>query len=360
MGVIGRNGAGKTTLLRILSRITQPSSGHAVIRGRVGSLLEVGTGFHPELTGRENIYLNGGILGMKRTEIDRKLDEIIDFSGVEAFIETPVKRYSSGMRVRLAFSVAAHLEPEILLVDEVLAVGDIPFQRKCIGKIGEVTRAGRTVLFVSHNMAAIESLCSRCVLLSGGRIAALGPTHEVVEAYFIEATDGAVDDPGEGCLSVRRGVLEAGSSDRFAVTGIHVSGGGGEAATLARSGAPLRLAIAFSAAAAFDHVAFIVRLRTRSGVELLRLSTEPISGYAIDRLEGEGEIVLEIDSLPLTADTYVVDVAFGHPFGEVVADYREVGLLTVSASPVYASGIRLDSSRGYLVVPHSWQLRMAP
>lgn len=184
VGVIGRNGAGKTTLLRILSRITKPTAGRAEIRGRIGSLLEVGTGFHPELTGRENIYLNGAILGMKRAEIDRKFDEIVEFSGVEKFIETPVKRYSSGMQVRLAFAVAAHLEPDILLVDEVLAVGDAEFQRKCLAKMQDVTQHGRTVLFVSHNMAAIRSLCDRTILVEEGRIAMDGLTEGAISRYL--------------------------------------------------------------------------------------------------------------------------------------------------------------------------------
>src|SRR5256884_3462490 len=174
VGIIGRNGAGKSTLLKILSRITEPTEGQAEIVGRVGSLLEVGTGFHPELTGRENVYLNGAILGMKRSEIDRRFDEIVAFSEIERFLETPVKHYSSGMYARLAFAVAAHLEPEILLVDEGLAVGDAAFQKKCLGKMGDVAKAGRTVLFVSHNMAAVRSLCSRAFLLSDGRILSSG------------------------------------------------------------------------------------------------------------------------------------------------------------------------------------------
>jgi lipopolysaccharide transport system ATP-binding protein len=184
VGIIGQNGAGKSTLLKILSRITPPTSGEVDIHGRVSSLLEVGTGFHPELTGRENVYLNGTILGMRKTEIDRKFDEILAFSGVEKFIDTPVKRYSSGMRVRLAFSVAAHLEPEILLVDEVLAVGDAEFQRKSLGKMGEVARQGRTVLFVSHQLDMIRSLCDRCVLLKRGRIEADGPPEEIITRYL--------------------------------------------------------------------------------------------------------------------------------------------------------------------------------
>ncbi len=200
LGVIGRNGAGKSTLLKILSRVTEPTEGEAEIRGRVGSLLEVGTGFHPELTGRENIYLNGAILGMKRAEIDRKFDEIVAFAEVEPFIDTPVKRYSSGMYLRLAFAVAAHLEPEILVVDEVLAVGDAEFQRKCLGKMGEVAREGRTVLFVSHNMSAILRLTEETLVLDKGRLVMRAPTPEAVDYYLSQGfsqTGERVWDPEE-------------------------------------------------------------------------------------------------------------------------------------------------------------------
>ncbi len=183
VGIIGRNGAGKSTLLKILSRLTAPTEGRARIRGRLASLLEVGTGFHPELTGRENIYLNGTILGMRRREIDRKFDEIVAFSGVEAFLDTPVKRYSSGMYVRLAFAVAAHVESEILVVDEVLAVGDAEFQKRCLGKMGEVARGGRTVMFVSHNLTAIRTLCTSGVLLDAGRVVALGTAEYCATLY---------------------------------------------------------------------------------------------------------------------------------------------------------------------------------
>jgi lipopolysaccharide transport system ATP-binding protein len=184
IGIIGHNGAGKSTLLKILSRITTPTFGRVVIRGRISSLLEVGTGFHPELTGRENIYLNGTILGMRKTEIDRKYDDIVEFSGVEKFINTPVKRYSSGMRVRLAFSVAAHLEPEILIVDEVLAVGDAEFQKKCINKMKDVGERGRTVIFVSHNMQAITRLCKRAILIEKGVVIQDGPAEKVIGRYL--------------------------------------------------------------------------------------------------------------------------------------------------------------------------------
>lgn len=184
IGIIGRNGAGKSTLLKIISRITPPTEGHATIHGRVGSLLEVGTGFHPELTGRENIYLNGSILGLKKAEINRQFDEIVDFSGVSQFIDTPLKFYSSGMQLRLAFSVAAHLDPEILLIDEVLAVGDIEFQRKCIGKMEEVSKKqGRTILFVSHNLDSIRNFCPTTILMSEGHIISKGPTEQVISEY---------------------------------------------------------------------------------------------------------------------------------------------------------------------------------
>ncbi|HEX7786446.1 MAG TPA: ABC transporter ATP-binding protein, partial [Methylomirabilota bacterium] len=187
VGVIGRNGAGKSTLLRILSRITEPTRGEAEIFGRVGSLLEVGTGFHPDLTGRENIYLNGAILGMRRAEVARKFDEIVAFAEVERFIDTPVKHYSSGMYTRLAFAVAAHLEPEILVVDEVLAVGDAEFQRKCLGRMGEVARQGRTILFVSHNMGSVQALCSRAIVLSHGALVADADAATAVGRYLGEA-----------------------------------------------------------------------------------------------------------------------------------------------------------------------------
>jgi lipopolysaccharide transport system ATP-binding protein len=204
VGVVGRNGAGKSTLLKVLSRITEPTRGYADIYGRVGTLLEVGTGFHPELTGRENIYLNGAILGMKRFDIDRQFDDIVAFAEVEKFVDTPVKHYSSGMYLRLAFAVAAHLEPEILLVDEVLAVGDIAFQNKCLGKMGDVARQGRTILFVSHNMGAVRSLCEKGVVLHGGKVAFSGDIGESIETYHkLVATNNDRDGATTG---TRRGL----------------------------------------------------------------------------------------------------------------------------------------------------------
>jgi lipopolysaccharide transport system ATP-binding protein len=211
VGIIGRNGSGKSTLLKILSRITAPTEGRAEIHGRVGSLLEVGTGFHPELTGRENIYLNGAVIGIKKAEVARKFNEIVAFSEIEKFLDTPVKRYSSGMYVRLAFAVAAHLEPEILIVDEVLAVGDAQFQKKCLGKMSKVSKEGRTVLFVSHNMGAVNRLCSRSMWLDKGQLEMSGPTEEVVAAYLSmgSAMNGEIrwddeqDAPGNDCIRLR-------------------------------------------------------------------------------------------------------------------------------------------------------------
>ncbi len=219
VGLIGRNGAGKSTLLKILSRIVEPTGGVARLRGRVASLLEVGTGFHPELSGRENIYLNGAILGMRKAEIDRKFDEIVAFSEIEEFLDTPVKRYSSGMYVRLAFAVAAHLEPEILIVDEVLAVGDYAFQSKCLGKMQDVAAGdGRTILFVSHNMGALAQLCNRAVLLEDGTVASIGPIREVIEDYFQSGSDHRSsraefrDDPSKPYQFVSAAILRADGS----------------------------------------------------------------------------------------------------------------------------------------------------
>jgi lipopolysaccharide transport system ATP-binding protein len=196
LGIVGRNGAGKSTLLKIIARITEPTTGRIELRGRVGSLLEVGTGFHPELTGRENIYLNGAILGMRKAEIERRFDEIVDFAEIERFLDTPVKRYSSGMYLRLAFAVAAHMDPEILLVDEVLAVGDAEFQKKCLGKIGDVAQEGRTVLLVSHNMSAVRSLCPRSIMIRAGRVAASNATDEVIRSYLAATHEAATDAAG--------------------------------------------------------------------------------------------------------------------------------------------------------------------
>ena len=219
VGIIGRNGAGKSTLLKILSRITQPTTGKVTLNGRVASLLEVGTGFHPELTGRENIYLNGSILGMNKAEIERKFNEIVTFAGIEKFLDTPVKRYSSGMYVRLAFAVAAHLDPEILLVDEVLAVGDAQFQKKCLGKMQEAGSNGRTVIFVSHNMAAIQQLCNKCIWLDKGKLIKSGSTNTIIKKYLESNSDST-----DGYIDLRPGTRHTQSAEKshFRYTGLRI------------------------------------------------------------------------------------------------------------------------------------------
>jgi len=237
LGLIGRNGAGKTTLLKILSRITRPTEGWAEIRGRVRSLLEVGTGFHPELTGRENAYLSGAILGMGKREIDRKFDEIVAFAEIEKFIDTAVKHYSTGMYMRLAFSVAAHLEPEILLVDEVLAVGDINFQKKCLGKMGAVAKGGRTVVLVSHSMAAINALCSRCILLDEGSIKFDGPTSDATALYYEESL--CPSKSGDSLITRRR--VEGDGRARFSSVTVRPLDGAGRELEIAYPGCDLQI-----------------------------------------------------------------------------------------------------------------------
>jgi lipopolysaccharide transport system ATP-binding protein len=238
VGIIGRNGSGKTTLLKILSRITAPTEGYAEVHGRIGSLLEVGTGFHPELTGRENIYLNGAIIGMKKAEVERKFDEIVSFAEIEKFLDTPVKRYSSGMYVRLAFSVAAHLEPDILLVDEVLAVGDAAFQKKCLGKMSNVASEGRTVLFVSHNMAAVQELCQRAILLKEGRIVEDNSARKVVSDYLSAQSDVSSGDMDVSDPLLRRSSLP---NSRFRWTRVTIVNSAGKATSMLALGEPFEI-----------------------------------------------------------------------------------------------------------------------
>jgi lipopolysaccharide transport system ATP-binding protein len=281
VGLIGRNGAGKSTLLKVLSRITEPTDGQVILRGRVGSLLEVGTGFHPELTGRENIFLNGTILGMRRAEIVRRFDEIVEFAGVARFLDTPVKRYSSGMQVRLAFAVAAHLEPEILLVDEVLAVGDAEFQEKCLGKMRDVTREGRTVVFVSHNLAAVRGLCSRGLLLEQGRLAFDGDVDEAVERY-LERVGGARDSAVvEGQALASRLVKSKvyGDAPLFRCNRISVLDEDGRPSVSFRSDEDATVAIEFTVLRAVPSLRLLVTLTDSNRAVVLRTEN-------IDELEG--------------------------------------------------------------------------
>ena len=263
VGVIGRNGAGKSTLLKILSRITEPTSGRAILRGRVVSLLEVGTGFHPELTGRENIFLNGAILGMKRAEIAAKFDEIVEFAEVGKFIDTPVKRYSSGMFVRLAFAVAAHLEPEILLIDEVLAVGDAGFQKKCLGKMGEVaSQQGRTVFFVSHNMGAVRSLCEHALLIEGGRLVKTGPPGDVISHYLSASMP--KDSEIEGQIWWN-GEKDAPRSEDVALRGIRLLDPAGVPQSSFEAGRPIAIEIHYEVLRRLRGARFSLTLITQEG-----------------------------------------------------------------------------------------------
>lgn len=297
LGIIGHNGAGKSTLLKILSRITQPTRGTADIYGRVSSLLEVGTGFHSELTGRENIFLNAAMLGMRRQEVRRKFDEILAFSGVEQFIDTPVKRYSSGMYVRLAFAVAAHLEPEILIVDEVLAVGDASFQQKCLGKMEEVSRSGRTVLIVSHNMTIIEGLCERAILLEKGRIARMGKTHTVVEGYA-----DAIRTQASTAIEDREDRVGLGE---ILLTKIELLDGARHAVAAAITGRDIIIRMHYRCAEQkeFRNCRVSISVNGRKGQDLFVLSTDIVDPTPLT-LKRTGYVDFIVPELPLTGGAY--------------------------------------------------------
>jgi lipopolysaccharide transport system ATP-binding protein len=298
IGIIGRNGAGKTTLLRVLTRITDPTSGSAEIYGRVGSLLEIGSGFHPELTGRENIFLNGAVLGMRKAEIQRKFVEIVEFSGVEKFIDTPLKRYSSGMQVRLAFSVAAHLEPEILLVDEVLAVGDIAFQKKCLGKMQDVSQQGRTVLFVSHNMQAVRSLCPRSILLKEGSVVVDGPTNDTIMGYYNDLGLLAVDaDASIRTPDRRRG------SGAVRFTKINIQDESGKECSSFAMGSTIRLVLSYQVFETVNSLHVVITLRSGKSGELVTNIRHAISEEKIPPGH-TGSVTIELPQVNLRPGDY--------------------------------------------------------
>lgn len=307
LGIIGANGAGKSTLLKILSRITEPTSGRAEVYGRVGSLLEVGTGFHGELTGRENIYLNGAVLGMRKVEIDRKFDEIVDFSGVEKFIDTPVKRYSSGMYVRLAFAVAAHLEPEIMIVDEVLAVGDAEFQKKCLGKMGDVAKEGRTVLFVSHNMDAMQRLCSRCFLLEDGKVISQGTTASTVTRYLSSNSQGSQPNKWiDVSHATRTGTGEA----RFVA--VRYSSLKEDVAFQPYSNGPLEFALAIESDLGRSVGSVALSIFSRNGTLLVNADTISL-GQVVNLRKGQTVVTMRIEGLYLNPGVYVVGLWLANP-----------------------------------------------
>lgn len=350
VGIIGRNGAGKSTLLKILSRITRPTRGRAEIHGRVGSLLEVGTGFHPELTGRENIYLNGAILGMKKAEIERKFDEIVAFAEVERFLDTPVKHYSTGMYLRLAFAVAAHLEPEILLVDEVLAVGDAAFQQKCLGKMNEVSREGRTVLFVSHNMAAVEALCSQCLLMDCGSLVASGASGRIVEQYLstsmplpARAVD-LSDHPGRTPRSIpmmRRASLSFGQKP----------GANGECLSL---NGDLTLTIHYAAEHPISHPVLGLVIKNRLGVRILGLNNKMSGVYPSERPVTSGTITVHLDACPIVEGRYTVGLWFGDPYRDYDVIENAVTFDVVSRD-LFGTGLVPGPDLGVIVWPARWE-----
>ena len=349
VGLIGHNGAGKSTLLKILSRITEPTEGSVSLYGRVASLLEVGTGFHPELTGRENIFLNGAILGMTRAEIRRDFDAIVAFAGIDRFLDTPVKRYSSGMYVRLAFAVAAHLTPEILLVDEVLAVGDLEFQRRCLGRMGEVARSGRTVVFVSHNLASIEALCPRSILLRGGQVARDGPTREVIADYVSVGGGESVWD--------LRGFADREGDGKARLTGIEVLSPDGTAIDEVEFQAPFRLRVHYEAAERLSGASFGLAVLTDKN-ERIFLTETTDAGRTFDVEPGVGAVECLMREPNLLPGTYRFEVWVSSLPGVEFSDHvRMVGVLEVTANAIEGLNVAALTAgpvRGHVYVDSEW------
>jgi lipopolysaccharide transport system ATP-binding protein len=348
LGVIGRNGAGKSTLLKILSRITEPTEGRVELHGSVASLLEVGTGFHPELTGRENIYLNGSILGMSRQHIKARFDQIVAFAEIERFLDTPVKRYSSGMYVRLAFAVAAHLEPDILIVDEVLAVGDAVFQEKCLATMKDVSRSrGRTVLFVSHNLGAIQSLCDSAILLSQGQLAFAGSVEDTVRAYMQRGESQAAVDDLSHC--VRSGTGEA------RVLGVRFEDESGAELNHFRMGEPMTVIVRAHFPTPLQDPTFGVNIVTDTGV-LVADCRSSHYGLKFGRAEGVVEYRMRIASVALYPRGYGVEPWLADAAGLADIDWvRGAASFTVTAGPRFLSGANVNAHHGIAFVPTSWQ-----
>jgi lipopolysaccharide transport system ATP-binding protein len=347
VGIIGRNGAGKSTLLKVLSRIVDPTTGRVTIDGRLSSLLEVGTGFHPELSGRENIYLNGAILGMSRREITAKFDEIVDFAGVERFLDTPVKRYSSGMYVRLAFAVAAHLEPEILVVDEVLAVGDAEFQRKCMGKMKEVAMGGRTILFVSHNMAAIQNLCSTAIYLKQGQLVTQGDTPAVISEYLKDSGAAARVDLAS------RPDRQGNGAIRF--TGFYLSDDQGRELAAAQSGASVVFNFDISAQGdALRNLEVAMGIDDQYGQRITHLSNE-VSGQSFPTADGATRISIRIPKCPLRNGNYSFTI-FSKVNGEIADYLLNAGGFHVESGDFFGTGRSPAEDQGTFFVDHSFAL----
>ena len=351
LGIIGRNGAGKTTLLKLLSRITNPTAGQIKIRGRVASLLEVGTGFHPELTGRENIFLNGAILGMTRQEIRRKFDEIVDFAGVEQFLDTPVKRFSSGMHVRLGFSVAAHLEPEILVVDEVLAVGDTAFQKKCIGKMNSVAKEGRTILFVSHQMEAIANLCNQCVLLNIGKVMRIGETREIINDYLaINTSDDSVP------LSQRR---DRSGDGRLRFTDTWIENDEAQRLISVQTGQTIKIVLIYEIIGDIPvkNVQISMGVNTLTNISVTELCNT-YSGYYFDgAIPHQGRIDCILPKLPLNKGRYTYNVMadLGLP---MILDYVvRAGEFDVEGGDYFGTGKTTSDDKRLILLDQVWSLK---
>lgn len=349
VGIIGRNGAGKSTMLKILSRITSPTSGEMKVAGRVASLLEVGTGFHEELTGRENIMLNGSILGMRKRQVEERFDAIVEFSGVERFIDTPIKRYSSGMRLRLGFAVAAHLDPDVLIVDEVLAVGDAGFQKKCVQAMEGLRSSGRTVLFVSHNLAAVENLCSRGIWLDAGKVRMDGKAGEVIEAYmasFVGDAPYGVDLAGED---------RQGNGD-IRYTKIEYLNRDGTPKMLTRSGDDLVIRFHYYAKKSVRYPRFGFRLFTAMGT-LVAETGNVLHGVEVAEVKlGAGYIEVEIDSLNLLPAQYYLSLWVQDIDNRVVYDGDARVILEVEPANLFRSGRTPDSRMGIVYFPQRWRV----
>ena len=344
VGFVGRNGAGKSTLLKVLSRITEPSKGRAVLRGRVASLLEVGTGFHPELTGRENIFLNGAILGMRRTEIQRKFDEIVAFSEVEKFLDTPVKRYSSGMYVRLAFAVAAHLEPEILIVDEVLAVGDATFQRKCLGKMGDVMRQGRTILFVSHNMDAVTSLCTQVILIKDGIASERLTPDEGVKQYLALANEGA-DLP----VDQKPRIQHAKRKPIF--TGLTMETDSGHERVV-ETGGRVTFEVEVRDCEDLASVTCGIALSNNRGQRVAFFHTRYHQGLMFPGTR-HAKMRCEVPSIPLVPGAYYVELVMADE-DKIIEKVERADRLDVVFRDVFGTGRVPNHTQGYVVLPCAW------
>jgi lipopolysaccharide transport system ATP-binding protein len=347
IGLIGRNGAGKSTLLKVLSRITVPTCGTAELHGRLGSLLEVGTGFHGDLTGRENTYLNGAILGMRRREIDRCFDAIVAFAEVERFIDTPVKHYSSGMYLRLAFAVAAHLETEILLVDEVLAVGDVGFQRKCLGKMGEVARQGRTVVLVSHNMAAVESLSTRCVWLDSGTPKMIGRSADVVSEYMRADVD-------TGAATRALGGRARPASARATMTAVELRDRDGRRVSAVRIAETLTVRVRFTSTDGLKPVLGIV-VKTLTGQPIFTINNRFVPAAPVAQPMKADTIDLTIDELPLVPGSYFIDLYLGDEYVDHDIVYEAISV-EVQEADVFGTGKLPPQGVGPVIVPARFRI----